>query len=160
MSLNHLRSSLGEEERSHLANGRGTLGRETVTERHAADHRLQELHLPDHRPDLPPPFDCQVHPNRDHVLVRPVGELDIATAGMVDEQLYELTDSGFKRVVLDLGSLTFLDSTGLRLLVKWTQESQSNGVDFVLLRGDETIERVLDISGLRESLRFADGEDA
>ena len=63
------------------------------------------------------PFSCEVDPHRESVFVRPVGELDLATAPIVDAQLCELVEAGFTSVVLDLRKLRFLDSTGLRLLL-------------------------------------------
>jgi hypothetical protein len=52
---------------------------------------------------IPPeePFRCEVMPERDAVKVRPVGELDMDTAPVLDAQMRELRDSGFRRLVLD-----------------------------------------------------------
>jgi anti-anti-sigma factor len=105
---------------------------------------------------IPPRFECLVEPDRDHVLVRPQGELDMATVPEVDSNVEELVNSGFTNVVLDLAGLTFMDSTGLRLLVKWTQTARGDGMSFRLLPGSPAIDRVLDISGLRDELDFAD----
>jgi anti-anti-sigma factor len=105
---------------------------------------------------IPPRFECLVEPDRDHVLVRPQGELDMATVPEVDSNVEELVNSGFTNVVLDLAGLTFMDSTGLRLLVKWTQTARGDGMSFRLLPGSPAIDRVLDISGLRDELEFAD----
>jgi anti-anti-sigma factor len=78
-----------------------------------------------HRSELEP-FRCEVAPHRDEVLVRPVGELDLATVPMVDEQLSELSSAGFTRLVLDLRSVRFLDSTGLRMLLAWNGRSTND----------------------------------
>ena len=63
------------------------------------------------------PFRCEVEPDRATVRVRPVGELDLETVPLVDAELAELWSVGFTRLVVDLRSVTFLDSTGLRMLL-------------------------------------------
>jgi anti-sigma B factor antagonist len=78
----------------------------------------------------------------------------MATVPQVDTQIEELVKSGFKKMVLDLGGLTFLDSTGLRLLLKWTHAARADGLAFELLPGGPTVERVLDIAGVRTELDF------
>ena len=46
-----------------------------------------------------------------------VGELDVATAPALREQLYRVIDAGPGRVVVDLAEMDFIDSTGLGVLV-------------------------------------------
>ena len=75
------------------------------------------------------PFRCEVDPHRASVFVRPVGELDLATAPIVDTQLSELVAAGFTSLVLDLRQLRFLDSTGLRLLLSWDARARAEGVE-------------------------------
>ncbi|MEA2247836.1 MAG: hypothetical protein QOH46_2365, partial [Solirubrobacteraceae bacterium] len=70
--------------------------------------------------DLTTPLRCEVTPDRDVVTVAVDGELDIATAPVLDAQLRELRDVGFQRVVVDLRGLAFMDSTGAHLLLRWT----------------------------------------
>ena len=108
---------------------------------------------------IPPQFECQVEPERDRFVLRPKGELDIATAPQVDTQVEELVKSGFKNVVVDLAGLTFLDSTGLRLFLKWSQTARSDGVAFSLLPGTASVARVFEISGLDDQLPFLYPED-
>jgi anti-anti-sigma factor len=63
------------------------------------------------------PFRCEVHPARDAVQVRPVGELDLATVPIVDAELADLWAVGFSSLVLDLREVCFLDSNGPTLPV-------------------------------------------
>ena len=78
------------------------------------------------------PFTCSVTPERDHVLVEPRGELDMATVGAVEQELRRLHESGFRRIVLDLGGLSFMDSSGLHLVMRWTEAASRNGFAFEL----------------------------
>src|SRR4051812_31053302 len=107
-----------------------------------------------HRTELEP-FRCEVAPHRDEVLVRPVGELDLATVPMVDEQLAELSSSGFTRLVLDLRGVRFLDSTGLRMLLAWHGRSTNDGIAFSVIPGPPVVQRVLEITGVDGRLTYA-----
>ena len=57
------------------------------------------------------PFRCDVVPDRAAVRVEPSGELDLATVEQVRGHILALLGAGFATVYLDLGSLTFLDSS-------------------------------------------------
>ena len=101
-------------------------------------------------------FTCEVTPRRDHVVVRPVGELDMATVGAVEEELRELLDSGFHRLVLDLGGLTFMDSTGLHLAMRWTAEAARDGFSFEIEPGAPKVQRVFELAEPAHGLSFGE----
>ena len=84
----------------------------------------------------------------------PVGELDLSTADQVWETLEELRDAGFDRIVLDLRELTFMDSSGLHLIVRAREAAGEKGFDFALIDGNDPVCRILDLTGLREHLAF------
>ena len=65
---------------------------------------------------------CEVEPHRDAAHVMPVGELDLGAVPMVEARLSELYEAGFRRLVLDLRRVTFLDVAGLRLVLKWARQ--------------------------------------
>jgi len=98
-------------------------------------------------------FRIHVTPAEDHVLVAPVGELDLATVVPLEEEIRGLQDRGLE-VILDLRGLTFLDSSGLRLLVNARREALERGSKFSLIDGAPRVCRVLDITGLRSHFDF------
>ena len=81
------------------------------------------------------------------------GELDLATAGRLEQALAEAGDA----VLLDLRGLTFMDSTGVRLLVQAHLRSTADSERLTLLRGQAAVQRVLQLSGVDVLLPFADG---
>ena len=101
-----------------------------------------------------PPFRVEVEPERDGVRVLPHGELDVATVHRVEERLCGLRDAGFARLVLDLRDLSFMDSTGVRLLADWSEAADRNGHEFLVAPGSERLDYVLRITGLRDLLRW------
>lgn len=103
-------------------------------------------------------FHVEVHPERERVRVEPVGELDLATAPALEEQLSELRDSGFDSVVLDLRRLTCLDSTGIALILKEDRYARENSHAFVLIKGPAEVQRVLGVCGVVGELTFVGSE--
>ena len=105
--------------------------------------------------DRPPePFRCDVEPAREHVRVVPRGEVDLETAPALDARLRELCESGFGHLVLDLREVTFMDSTGLRVVLDWDDFARRDGIAFTLIPGPPALQRLFEITGVLDRLRF------
>ncbi len=100
---------------------------------------------------------CEVIAQRDEVRVRPVGALDLATAEILDDQLSDLRGAGFRRLVLDLRELSFMDSTGLRLILRWDAEARQDGFEIGLVAGPPPVQRVFELTGTLGLLSFVRG---
>ena len=92
----------------------------------------------------------------DAIVIRACGELDLDSAQTLEEELRRAMSSEASAVVLDLGSLRFIDSTGLRALLVAAKLSQRNGRRLRMLRAPSALHRLLDITGLERSLPLAD----
>jgi anti-sigma B factor antagonist len=88
--------------------------------------------------------------------IRPVGELDLATADELQRELERVEATDAESIVLDLSGLKFMDSTGVRLLITADARSRSDSNRLVLLRGPTVVQRVLELSGVETRLPFAD----
>ncbi len=104
----------------------------------------------------PPPFEIRVRRAGDRAIVVPEGEIDLATADDVEARLRDLRAEGLRDLVLDLRDVSFIDSSGLRLLVKMHNASQADEFDFSIVDGTPLISRVLEISGLAAVFARAD----
>ncbi len=82
------------------------------------------------------------------VRVVPVGELDIASAGVLEHQLHELRDAGFDHVVLDMRELTFIDSSGIRVVLSEHRFAETSDHEFSLVNVPPVIRRALEVCGL------------
>jgi anti-sigma B factor antagonist len=111
--------------------------------------------MPD-RPPLPEPFRCEVVPGHGHVRVIPVGELDLATGSILERTLRDLVGSGFDRLVVDLRRLAFMDSSGLRLLLRWDETAKQDGTELSLIAGPPEIQRVFETTRLLDRLTFVE----
>ena len=74
------------------------------------------------------------------------GDLDVYTAPRLKETLEEAM-AGSSRLVLDLSSVQFIDSTALGVLVGALQHAQSNGCDFRLVMDDPFLLKIFRITG-------------
>ncbi len=88
-----------------------------------------------------------------------IGELDLSTVEKVEEELRKVEDGGAETVVLDLSSLSFLDSTGLRTIVTADQRARKSGRRLAIVKGPDTVHRVFTITRLDERLDVVDGAD-
>jgi anti-anti-sigma factor len=88
-----------------------------------------------------------------HVSLR--GELDLSTVGKVDDEL-ERCERAAGIVLLDLSKLTFLDSTGLRCVVRADERAREDGRRLVVVKGPEAVQRVFEITRLEERLELVD----
>ena len=100
------------------------------------------------------PFHCEVVPDGDVVHIRPVGELDLATAPMLAGPLTELSSNGHGKVVLDLAGLTFVDSSGMRVIVEAYHTAARHRVALEILPGPPNVQRAFQLAGL-DGLLFA-----
>jgi anti-anti-sigma factor len=98
------------------------------------------------------PFSCQVTPERDHVVVAPHGELDMATVGALELELKSLREAGFGAIVLDLGGLSFMDSSGLHLVMWWARDASQDGFAFELEPGPAPVQRIFELAAVSETM--------
>jgi anti-sigma B factor antagonist len=76
------------------------------------------------------------------------GEVDVYTAPRLRERLVELVDSGARNVVVDLGRVDFLDSTGLGVLVGALKRLRAVGGTFGLVCAKEPLLKIFRITAL------------
>jgi anti-sigma B factor antagonist len=82
------------------------------------------------------------------------GELDLASARQLEESFAAIDEQGPSRVMIDLGGLAFIDSSGLRALLIADARARDRGYELVLLPGQEPVQRVFEMTGALDVLRF------
>jgi anti-sigma B factor antagonist len=92
-------------------------------------------------------------------LVRVGGELDVATAPRLREQLLTAIADGGPHLVLDLGDVDFLDSTGLGVIVGVLKRARTLGGDLRLVCPTPAIRKVFEITALDRTMPLADTVD-
>jgi anti-sigma B factor antagonist len=84
------------------------------------------------------------------------GELDIGTVEDVERALAQAESGDAARIVLDLSGLTFMDSTGVRLVLAAHARSRADSNRLRLIRGGPSVQRVFELSGIADTLPFVD----
>jgi anti-sigma B factor antagonist len=103
-------------------------------------------------PDL---LHVAVTPLEDAVLVSAAGEIDMSTVDVLKCELTRAREEG-STVLLDLSGVTFIDSTGLHLLLEASQSSAVSDWGFFVVRPSTAVLRLLAVSGTADLIMVAD----
>ena len=74
------------------------------------------------------------------------GEFELDSAEMVRTTLGEHIDE-YRSVVLDLGGVTFMDSSGLRAAIEASKAATDRGLRFAVVPGPPAVQRTFAITG-------------
>ncbi len=86
------------------------------------------------------------------------GELDLATASVVDDELRRAEISQ-ELILLDLRELSFMDSTGLRTVIEADRRVRAQGGSLVILQGSPQVRRLFELAGVANHLDVVDDLD-
>jgi anti-sigma B factor antagonist len=104
----------------------------------------------------PPAFACScTNGGLDAAWVHVAGELDIATTPCLVRTLRE-TQLRARLVVLDLGELEFMDSSGVHAIVNASIRARRVGRRLILLRGRPSVDRVFTLTGSSDEVEIGD----
>ncbi len=81
------------------------------------------------------------------------GEIDAHTAPHLAAALTEIPDAD---IVIDFCGVTFMDSSGLRVLVEATTRAVDQGHELIISNPSAAVRRVIEISGLNGTLQLRD----
>ena len=83
-------------------------------------------------------------------VLRVEGEVDLATAPQLHAAIDAAFTSAAREVCVDLGGTTFMDSSGLHVLVAATQRAAEVGCELTLVCPSGPVARVIELSGVSE----------
>jgi stage II sporulation protein AA (anti-sigma F factor antagonist) len=84
-----------------------------------------------------------------------VGELDLAASGGFRDRVERALAAGVRNVVLDMAEARFIDSSMLKEILRANTATRDAGGRLVLIGVQPTVERLLDLTRVRELLDFA-----
>ena len=96
-----------------------------------------------------PTWNIDVYDDSTTLYVTPVGELDVYTAPQLADALARVNDS-HRAVILEVAELTFVDSTGLKVLTTIQREEPQR---FMLSGECAALERVLELADMASHFR-------
>ena len=88
------------------------------------------------------------------------GEIDLHVSPEVAEALRSMTARKPKQVVVDLTRVTYLDSSGLAVLIEGMQNVQEYGGQFAVAGVQESVKHIFDIARLDQVFRIFPDVDA
>jgi len=92
-------------------------------------------------------------------IIRLGGRLTAATAPSVRRQLRKLVDADAARLVIDLSEVTFVDSSGLSVLVTTFKAARGGGGDVVLLQPQPNVRSLLELTRLHRVFQIFEDRD-
>ena len=91
---------------------------------------------------------------KDTVTVRIVGELDHCSAQTIRRELDTLiAEPGVKRLVLDMKEMTFMDSSGIGVILGRYRTLREKGGSVAVKNLNPQVEKVFTLSGMRQVIQ-------
>ncbi len=83
----------------------------------------------------------------DRTIVSVAGEVDAASADRLRNAIIEVIDGGQSEVAVDMREVSFMDSSGLRVLIAGYKAAESAGGTLTVRNPSDVVTRLLDITG-------------
>ena len=83
----------------------------------------------------------------DKTVVSVVGEVDAASADTLRNAILEVIDGGQPNIAVDMRDVTFMDSSGLRVLIAGFKAAESSGGALKVRDPSDVVTRLLEITG-------------
>lgn len=101
-------------------------------------------------------FSVQQHSDPRGVVLALAGELDLSSAPELERALEEASAQAVERLILDLAELSFMDSTGVSVLIRAKQEAEARGGVIAVRAPNGQVRRLLGLVGLLDRLEVED----
>jgi anti-sigma B factor antagonist len=82
------------------------------------------------------------------------GELDISTVPELERRLAEVEQENPPSLVIDLGQLGFMDSTGLGAIIRAADAAERHGRKLRLRHGSRQVRRLFEVAGIADHFTF------
>jgi anti-sigma B factor antagonist len=105
------------------------------------------------------PFSLRTEERHGVTVVHLEGELDLAGVPELQEALHSAQHGNVSQIVVDLRGLTFLDSSGLGVLIAADTAGRDGHVAVSFVRGNRTVHRVFQLTAMESRLNWVDPLD-
>jgi anti-anti-sigma factor len=109
--------------------------------------------------DAPRQLQIEVREEPRAVIIALQGELDLASAPCVQARLETAASSDAELVIVDVRGVTFMDSTGLNVLVMAHQASDRSNQRFAIVKGSPQADRLFSLTGTDALFVLADSPE-
>ena len=95
-------------------------------------------------------------PGSDRFIITVSGEVDLATSPELDTAIIAAIESGTSSVAIDLTDVSFMDSSGLGVIVRGLKRCREADKDLDLVITNERVLKVFGITGLDQVIPIHD----
>jgi anti-anti-sigma factor len=95
----------------------------------------------------------------DRAVVSVGGEVDLETASQLGDHALDALRDGSPHLVLDLAGVTFMDSTGLQVLLTIMRRAELAGGSMAVAGASRTVRKLLSLTGLDQTFTLYDSVD-
>lgn len=89
------------------------------------------------------------------LVVKLCGELDQCCAAEVREKIdKEINMHGINNLVIDFGGVTFMDSSGIGVLIGRYKLIKARGGKMLIIRTQPQVDKIIEIAGLKKIMDF------
>ncbi|WP_334141878.1 STAS domain-containing protein [Rhabdothermincola sp.] len=104
-------------------------------------------------------FEVGVSHREGWVVIAVTGELDVATAPRLRQEAIRVVAEGNHRLVIDLGGVDFLDSTGLGVIIGILKRVRSHSGELTVVGLTPKVRKVFEVTRVLEILPIFDTVD-
>jgi len=98
--------------------------------------------------------------NKDEIsIVKVSGEITFSTSGDLRKKLLELVDKGSKKIILNIGGVDYIDSSGMATMVEILQKIKSKDGYLALCKVKDKIKDILEMVKLKDLFEMFDTEE-
>jgi anti-sigma B factor antagonist len=105
------------------------------------------------------PLELSTEEREGGAVVRLVGEVDLSQADALSAELERAEQTAPDPLVVDLRGVSFMDSTGLRLLLGALRRAEPAARRLVVVRGQEQVRELFRVAGLEDVFELVDDPD-
>ena len=86
------------------------------------------------------------------------GYLDAHTVLSFEQRMEEQLQSGYSKIILDIGDLSYISSAGIGAMMGLAQKLRGKGGDLVLVKPSEKVFKILELLGFTKIFRIASSD--
>jgi anti-sigma B factor antagonist len=110
------------------------------------------------RVGMEPAFEIKIRHRDQTLIIEVAGELDVATAPLLEKKLAEAEAAGATSLLVDLEQCEFIDSSGLHVLLAHVIRNGS-AQRYAVTRGSRQVQRLFEVAGVIDRLPFAESDN-
>lgn len=95
----------------------------------------------------------RIHETDKTITIEVSGEIEITTIREFKEKVFEVGRRGEKGVIIDFNGVTYLDSSGIGILLTLYKMQKAKNLDVHMINCSDNIMKILDLSSLREIIK-------